>query len=362
MTSTIRAARLGALSLLVLGLVAACGSGRGEPGASAATAAPAESIVTSAPDLEALIIAAQAEGELTFYSSQATDSVDAVAAAFEAKYGIEVKTARMVDSELTPRVETEMSTGADGADVVLNASEGWVREQAAKGAFLKLTASPQLKGLGDYDAAQYVHDDLFFETGAAVLTFGWNTDLVPDGLSDYPDLLDPELAGGRIAVPDPAVGPALVDFYLWLVDNFGDDYLEKLAAQKPRIYPSALPIAEALSSGEVYASAYAGPAQLVPAAANGAPVDFGISDSGARGARYFAMIPAGTNSPNAAQLFADFLVTEEAQQLSQQNIGSVLPEIKGAVITNDRVRHLDLEATAPGPAAAFVEKWNALFR
>ena len=53
-----------------------------------------------------------------------------------------------------------------------------------------------------------MHDGNYFEVGAAVLTFAWNTDLVPDGLTDYPDLLDPALAGGKIGVIDPAIGPA----------------------------------------------------------------------------------------------------------------------------------------------------------
>ena len=70
-----------------------------------------------------------------------------------------------------------------------------------------------------------------------MLTLGWNTDDVPDGLTDYPDLLDPELAGGRIGVIDPAIGPAVVDFWLWVEENYGEEYLEQLAAQEPRHLP-----------------------------------------------------------------------------------------------------------------------------
>ena len=64
-----------------------------------------------------------------------------------------------------------------------------------------------------------------------MLTFAWNTDYVPDGLTDYPDLLDPSLAGGRIGVIDPAIGPSIVDFYLWLEENFGEEYV---ASWRPR--------------------------------------------------------------------------------------------------------------------------------
>jgi hypothetical protein len=55
------------------------------------------------------------------------------------------------------------------------------------------------------------------------------------------------------------------------------------------------------------------------------------------------------------------MVTAEGQELVQANAGSVL-DVPSAVITNDRVRVMDLEATAAEPAAAYVEKWNSLFR
>ena len=132
---------------------------------------------------------------------------------------------------------------------------------------------------------------------------------MPEGLTDYPDLLDESLAGGKIGVIDPTSAPSIVDFYLWLEENFGEDYVEKLAAQKPRIYPSALPIGEALRLRRDLRRRLRRADHARPAQESGAPVDFGISDSGAWGARYYGMIPKSTDSPNAAALFADFMVT-----------------------------------------------------
>ena len=310
-----------------------------------------------------LVAAAEAEGSVTVYSSQGLDQLNALAAAFQEKYpGISVEVVRGTDGDTIPRVETELATNTSGGDLIVMAADAFMQTNAEAGNFVDPTASPQLAGLGAYDAEQYMHEGNYFEVGAAVLTFAWNTNDVPEGLSDYEDLLVPELAGGRIAVIDPAIGPAVVDFYLWMEESFGQDYIEALAAQEPRIYPSALPIGEALSSGEVSAAAYAAPVQLVPAAENGAPVDFGISPAGAWGARYYGAIPKSSDSPNAAALLADFMVTAEGQELVQGASGSVLPDIPGTLITNDRVRKIDLEATAPDKAAAFVEEWNALFR
>ena len=329
--------------------------------ASASTAAADGAEAEAA--LADLVAAAEAEGSVTVYSSQALDQLNALAAAFEEEYpGITVEVVRGTDGDNIPRVETELATNTAGGDLIVMAADAFMQTNGEAGNFVDPTGSPQLAGLGAYDAEQYMHDGNYFEVGAAVLTFAWNTNDVPDGLTDYEDLLVPELAGGRIAVIDPAIGPAVVDFYLWMEENFGQEYIEALAAQEPRIYPSALPIGEALTSGEVSAAAYAAPVQLVPAAENGAPVDFGISEAGAWGARYYGAIPKSADSPNAAALLADFMVTAEGQELVQGASGSVLPDIPGTLITNDRVRKIDLEATAPDKAAAYVEEWNALFR
>lgn len=364
-----RGLRLTLGSLLCVALVtAACGGDDGDEAAST-TASPETAAASEGgggSDAEAaldeLVAAAQDEGSVTVYSSQGLDQLNALAEAFDAEYGIDVEVVRNTDADIIPRVETELATNTSGGDLVVTAAQVFMETQAEAGNWVDPTASPQIAGLGDYDADQYVHEGNFFEVGAAVLTFAWNTNDVPDGLSDYEDLLDPELAGGRIAVVDPAIGPAVVDFYLWLEESFGEDFITDLAAQEPRIYPSALPIGEALTSGEVSAAAYAAPVQLVPAAANGAPVDYGVSEAGAWGARYFGAVPKSSDSPNAAALLADFMVTAQGQELVQGASGSVLPDIPGTLITNDRVRIMDLEATAPEPAAEYVEEWNALFR
>ena len=310
-----------------------------------------------------LVAAAQEEGSVTIYSGQGLDQLEALAEAFEEEYDdIDVEVVRLNDGDAIPRIETELSTNTAGADLIVNTSIPFLQAHAEAGDFVDPTASPQLAGLGDYDAEQYMHEGNYFEVGAAVLTFAWNTDDVPDGLTDYPDLLDESLSGGRIGVIDPAISPSVVDFYLFLEENFGEQFVVDLAAQEPQIYPSALPIGEALMSGEISAAPYAAPVQLVPAAEDGAPVDYGVSESGAWGARYYGAIPKSGDSPNAAALLADFMVTPLGQELVQGASGSVLPDIPGTLITNDQVRVMDMEAIAPEPAAAYVEKWNELFR
>jgi iron(III) transport system substrate-binding protein len=315
---------------------------------------------SAAPDDPDLVAAATEEGQVTIYSSQGLDALEQMASNFEAKYpGIDVEVVRGIDSDLAPKVEAENQTGQGIADVYVNASLSWVVDHAEQGWFLPVEG-PELTGQGAYDAEQYVHDGNYFEVGAAVLTFAWNTELYEAGVTDYPDLLDPALQG-QMGVIEPTA-PSIVDFYLWLEETYGEEYVEQLAALEPRIYPSSLPIGEALAAGEIAATPYAAPQTLVPLADQGAPVEFGIGPQGAWGARFFGVVLTSAPNPNAGQLLANYMVTAEAQEVLQATGGSVLPDIPGTLITNAETREQDLSKLTPEAVAAYQEKWNGLFR
>lgn len=142
--------------------------------------------------LEELVAAAQEEGSVTIYSSQGLDGLEALAARFEEQYpGIDVEVVRGTDGDIIPRVETELGSNTSGGDLVVTAAAGWMGTQAQAGSWVDPTASPQLAGLGDYDAAQYLHDGNYFEVGAAVLTFAWNTKDVPEASAAMPTCSTP---------------------------------------------------------------------------------------------------------------------------------------------------------------------------
>ena len=234
---------------------------------------------TSAPagiseaDWDAIVTAAQDEGKVTIYSSQGLDQLNDLAERFSDEYGIELEVVRDIDSALIPKVEAEQQTGSGIADVIAQASAAWSEQRGAEGWFV----APVGPAFDDpaYDRAANVSDNGFFTSSAAVLTFGWNTDQYPTGLTDYSDLLDPELAGGRIGVIEPAA-PSIVDFWLYLEENYGEDFVTQLAAQEPKIYPSSLPMAQALTSGEISAGSFV--QVLVDEKEQGAPVDSGLAD------------------------------------------------------------------------------------
>jgi iron(III) transport system substrate-binding protein len=324
--------------------------------AAACAAGPAESeartpVSGSWPDI---VAAAGKEGRVTIYSSQGTDQLNDLKARFEKKYPkIKLTAVRGTDADLTPKVEAERKTGKGIADIFIGASLVWVK--ANKDAF-EAPRGPAFDAAA-YNKATSVPEGSYFLTNAAILTFGWNTKLYAKGLKDYPDLLDPKLAGGKIGVIKPAA-PSMVDFYLYLKEKYGADFVRRLGAQKPRIYPSSLPMGQALTSGEISAAAFVQP--LVDEKKAGAPVDWGLAKE-PWGALFWGMALKSSPHPNAAQVLADFLVGEEGQKSIGRKSASVLPNVPGAVATMAHVRKQDLAQLTPDKVRAYQAEWNKQF-
>jgi iron(III) transport system substrate-binding protein len=307
-------------------------------------------------DWDAIVTAAQEEGKVTFYSSQGLDQLNDLAGRFSDEYGIELEVVRDIDSALIPKVEAEQQTGSGIADVIAQASAAWSEQRGAEGWFIP----PVGPAFDDpaYDRAANVSDNGYFTSSAAVLTFGWNTAQYPTGLTDYSDLLDPELAGGKIGVIEPAA-PSIVDFWLYLEENYGEDFVIQLAAQEPKIYPSSLPMAQALTSGEISAGSFV--QVLVDEQEQGAPVESGLADE-VWGARFNTSILQTAPHPNAAQVLSNFIITQPGQEAIARKAASVLPDITGAVTTVDKVRVQDLAVLTPEFVAEYQAKWNDLFK
>jgi len=281
---------------------------------------------------EEVIEAAKQEGSITYFTGQATDNLQELASRFESVYGIDVEIVRDTDANLQTKLAAEADTGRHTADLIATASRPWVDEKLAEDYFVPVTG-PAF-GAPEFDREKFLRDDdRIFVSSAAVLTYGWNTSRVPDGIDGYEDLLDPALADGKIGVMLP-VSSAVVDFYDYLEETVSPDYVERLAAQKPRTYPGAQAMAQALTSGELAATVYTLP--LTAEKEAGAPVESGMP-SPVFGAPFLTGVPATAPHPNAAQLFANFLVTKAGQEAVASRAGAVLPDIPTAATSADGI-------------------------
>ena len=301
-----------------------------------------------------IVDAAKKEGAVTIYSSQGLVLLNDLADKFKKEYGISVTVVRGVDSELWPKVDAELSTGRGIADIAVLTDVLAMTDRSNK----KMYIAPMGPAFDNpaYDRKSKMPTGNFFETNAFVVAFGWNKDLFPAGIRDYPDMINPALSG-KIGVPNPTV-PALVDFYMFLETNFGADFVVKLGALKPRIYPGALPLAQAVTSGEIAVASYT--TVLTDEQKKGAPVEWRVPAK-SWGARFYGQILKTAPHPNAAQVLSNYMITPAGQEAIARTTASTLPNIPGTLTTTASVHRADLSKLTPDNVKAYQEKWRKLF-
>ena len=334
-----------ALAVATLLAVAACG------GAPTPTSAPAAPSAPVTPEWQKVIDAAKAEGSVTIYSSQGADQLKDLAQKFEQVYGIRVDVQRDIDANIEAKSDAEHGSAQKFADVLAISDGAYVQAKAQLGWWTKPTG-PDLTTAA-YDKS-YLKPDGSFLTSAAIFVPAWNTQTVPGGITGYQDLLKPELIG-KIGVNDPATSPAVVDFYSYLTQVNGPTFVPQLAAQKPQIFASVLPMGQALLSGQI--SVQLGGSPPTAQKEQGAPVDF-LVPKPAWGAAFRTVVVAGGPHPNAAQLLANYMVTPEGQAAIARDAGSVLKDVPGALTPISDVRLFD----PASQTAADVAQFRAMFR
>jgi iron(III) transport system substrate-binding protein len=266
-------------------------------------------------ELDDLIAAAQAEGRLVWYSVPAEAIAQAVSDAFEAEYGISVEFQRLASADLSTRYAAEAETGSPVADAVVVSNTPFVAQANENGWVLPL-AEAGIPGFpGDYPS-EFLLDD----RGTAIVSIeptviSYNTDRVSaDELPDtWADLAGPEWEG-RILLVDPQGSPAYIDFWTVVLDGEGEEVLEGIARNAVRTYPSGVPLHEALGAGEGDIGVPGVGSIVLGAADRGAPLDY-VTPELTTGPEIVVLISDGAEHPNAARLFAWYLMYGEGQEI-----------------------------------------------
>jgi ABC-type Fe3+ transport system substrate-binding protein len=278
---------------------------------------------------DALIAAAQREGELTWYTTQLVPMAEAMAAAFTAKYGVKVQHARYSPGDIALRIRNEGKAGRMLSDV-FDGTEG---VSILKKEGLVIAWRPPS---GARLPQQFTDPDGYWTaTNLFVLSPAFNADLVTPGTEPrtLEDLLDPRWKG-RMAMsstPGIAGGPGFIEVAL---RAFGEDkgmaYLAKLAAQDVAPVGGSPATLSRVMTGESAIGLQLFVTQVAAAAAKGAPVRT-IPLSPALAVYSVVCLTKGGRHPNAAKLFVDFVVSPEGQAIYRQqgyiNVDPDLPPL-----------------------------------
>lgn len=305
-----------------------------------------------------VVAAANEEGSVTIYSTQAQPVLADLERAFEKAYPhIDLTVVRGVDSDLLFRVDIEARTGKGAGDVAVITDAAWMQAAADTDKAVEVIGPA-------FDAAEYRRADSvvggkYFLEGAVVLGFGWNTAAYPKGIRTAQDLLDPALKG-KVGIVTPATSPTYIDYYDHIEEHYGGrEFLEQLAQNSPRIYPSSQPLGQALASGEIVAALMCNP--MLPEQAAGAPVGW-TAGPAVWGARWYGLALGSAPHPNAAQVLADFMVSRSGQQATSPGYGSVLPDIEGSLAVAQDIPDQNLEVTVGEGAEKYRNDWENIFQ
>jgi iron(III) transport system substrate-binding protein len=349
------------LAGVVGGALAGCSSGGGGPAATSSGCGSSTSGTASSGSsaFDQTVATANSEGSVTLYTPVQQSLVAAWTCGFEKAYPkITLSVFDAGPGQIDAKLAAEQQSGTAGPDVLVQSLDGPTTTLArydATGGLAALTG-PNFKNQG-FKAAMESPDR--FYVYATVFGWGWNTQLLPHGIHSWKDFLSPSLANGKIAVWDPSVAASIPAFYAGQAAASGDpNYLKDLAAQKPVIYSTSQAMENAIASGEVAATMFASK-RVLTLKAQGAPVNFAVPPQGAAVAALEAGVLKTAAHPAAAQVFANWLASEDGQK-AVLGVGTpVLSNVPG-----NSIDFATLKPTFPVTAAqqqAFISQFNALF-
>jgi iron(III) transport system substrate-binding protein len=256
---------------------------------------------------QAVIDGAKREGKVVVYSAASPPMPSIYAGLFEKRYGIPVETLEARPSELRERVRVEQSTGRFSADVIL-VGNSTAYFQAESGTFDKHGPIPNARKL-----LPALHDDgvvVPFDISRFGILI--NTKLVnaADEPKSWFDLLDPKWQD-KILSDDPRKDGAGNAAFSGLYTGLGDDFHKRLAKQK-LVFAAEPYVAErrtAMSEYPIYIPFHLKNIQNY----KGLPVKAVNPIEGVPVSPTVAAVAKNAPRPNAARLYIDFLISEEAQ-------------------------------------------------
>ncbi len=279
--------------------------------------------------VDELIAGAKKEGAIEFYgpSTLGPQGAQALAAAFNKKYGLNIKLGYSPSGNMTRDIGKIVGLAASGVApewdimVVTDAHHGslWLR---------KLHAVFDYKSLGvDPKVIEYDSGTVSVANQFALPTY--NKKILPakDVPKKWEDLLDPKWAGGKLGVINSTHHWARLAAGPWGAEK-ATDFVKKLAALKPTL-SRAGEMSQRLLLGEVLVSATLQDSQLHEAAESGAPLVFAEEIQPVISPEYHVGVLKGAPHPNVAHLFVAFMTSPEVQEIWQKHTGHSSAHVPG---------------------------------
>ena len=257
----------------------------------------------------ALVERAKHEGTVSVYTSMQLVDSRPLTEAFEKKYGIRVSLWRASGEKIVQRVVTESRANRFELDVV--ETDGAQMEILFREKQLAPLQSPSV---ADIPPAILPAHGMYAPTRLSLYVLAWNTKRIPatEVPNTYRDLLNPKW-NGRFAVE-----AADVAWFGAVTRAMGEEdglaFFRRLAAMKPSIRSGHTLMAELVAAGEIDMAIDAHVQGVARLKDKGAPIDWKPLQP-AFGQPSSVGVAIKAPHPNAARLFADFVLSREGQEI-----------------------------------------------
>lgn len=304
-----------------------------------------------------IVAAAKKEGNLVIYYQTVAPLIDRVIKDFQAAYPeIRVESKRQIQpAQHMAVIENEKKMNIDGADITQYANAIWYKEKAAENFFLKPIGPATAEFPKEYllyGVVPIIAIQPFF--------IAYNTNLIKTPITGYRDLLRPEFKG-RVGASD-MVAETVFAYYEWVEKTQGADFLEKFAAQGPKLAVGVVPITQGTASGELAGTLMSIYAIANPLIEKGAPIKTVLTNPAFGSADVMAAL-AHAKRPNAALLFMDFIMSKRGQTAwnGKGETASPMAGVPGSLDAKT-MNIWDPFRYTPEFQKNYLVKWNKLFK
>lgn len=281
--------------------------------------------------VQRLIDGARKEGALSWIGVQfEPDRAGAVIAAFKRHYGLDDLRAGYVyapTGEIISRVERLLGEKRNSVDIVWSSSWAWYKDLLRRGEILRYE-SPYYKEYtlsdrnGMSEPGYWVSDAYSFSPlySPATMQRRGITDFRP---ASWADFVDPRLAGSTSMI-DPLVSASAAPVLAGVVKVVGEDWLQKLGANKPVLHIRGAQGRDAVGAGEIAVTLLGTPADTLSLIERGVQVRQAFPSEGVVLIPFTPIILKDAPHPNTAQLFIDFVRSAHGTQAIATQAGALL--------------------------------------
>lgn len=276
----------------------------------------------AADDQSKLIEGAKKEGKVTYLASGLTpELIKAIEEGFKKRYGLqnfEVVYAPARTTEMIAKVSQELNARRLTVDILTGSMPEFFYDLLRAGEVMKYE-SPEYKYFTKTKGLLY-EPGYWVPTNSMSFVPMWNPKHVKKGLSNYADLLDPQLKG-LVVSQDPMKSESSLVYYLGLRKVLDKEYMLKLARQNIVWFTRSPDVVTKVVTGERPAAFIGNNRAAYVAAAEGAEIKVLFPKEGALILSNPFVILAKAPHPNAAKLLVDYVSSKEGQTLMVEKSG-----------------------------------------